>query len=386
MSYQEGNIKLNVYNVTEEDGNIKMHYKDTNKIELTVDLNDYPENDKILKIQLSEGLKYSSLQVLEVTDSSYQTEIAKTNTLYNAIKGVNTDNIKVEDNTLYTSDKTFPNSVYGEVLYEIKKEVRQLSISFNITSDLFRYYGEHIVRNGIVVEVLGENQIIGRLEKNFKLFDKETEEFKFISRSAPGYEYNKSVMASTFDPLNIKYGNYIYVANTFKFNNVNITGLPKYKNVVYELYYPEGTTFETLIDVRQNELTNISKYENIPLSNLLNDQGEFKLNELNGRVVCINYPSENKVIVVYTDNLNDTVHLSIKYKVNDIVNFVENASIILMNFYFFVNWSVFLIYFLLKNNKDYVIKGKNLVIDTMFTEYLIITGEIFSIEIGKSNE
>ena len=37
---------------------------------------------------------------------------------------------------------------------------------------------------------------------------------------------------------------------------------------------------------------------------------------------------------------------------------------------------------ILKNNKDYVIKGKNLVIDTLFTEYLIITGEIFSIEIG----
>lgn len=41
---------------------------------------------------------------------------------------------------------------------------------------------------------------------------------------------------------------------------------------------------------------------------------------------------------------------------------------------------------ILKNKKDYVIKGKNLVIDTMFTEYLIITGEIFSVEIGKVNE
>ena len=41
---------------------------------------------------------------------------------------------------------------------------------------------------------------------------------------------------------------------------------------------------------------------------------------------------------------------------------------------------------ILKNSKDYVIKGKNLVIDTMFTEYLIITGKIYSVEIGKENE
>ena len=41
---------------------------------------------------------------------------------------------------------------------------------------------------------------------------------------------------------------------------------------------------------------------------------------------------------------------------------------------------------ILKDKKDYVIKGRNLVIDTMFVEYLIITGEIFSIEIGNANE
>ena len=41
---------------------------------------------------------------------------------------------------------------------------------------------------------------------------------------------------------------------------------------------------------------------------------------------------------------------------------------------------------ILNKNKDYIIKGKNLVIDTMFTEYLIITGEIFSVEIGKTND
>ena len=39
-----------------------------------------------------------------------------------------------------------------------------------------------------------------------------------------------------------------------------------------------------------------------------------------------------------------------------------------------------------KDKKDYVIKGRNLAIDTMFAEYLIITGEIFSIEIGNANE
>ena len=41
---------------------------------------------------------------------------------------------------------------------------------------------------------------------------------------------------------------------------------------------------------------------------------------------------------------------------------------------------------ILKNKKDYVIKGNNLVINTMFFEYLIITGEILSVEIGKDNE
>lgn len=39
-----------------------------------------------------------------------------------------------------------------------------------------------------------------------------------------------------------------------------------------------------------------------------------------------------------------------------------------------------------KNNRDYTVKGKNLVIETMFLEYLIISGEINLIELGKSNE
>ena len=41
---------------------------------------------------------------------------------------------------------------------------------------------------------------------------------------------------------------------------------------------------------------------------------------------------------------------------------------------------------ILKNKKEYIFKGRNLVIDTMFKEYLIIVGNILAVEIGKANE
>ena len=38
------------------------------------------------------------------------------------------------------------------------------------------------------------------------------------------------------------------------------------------------------------------------------------------------------------------------------------------------------------SDKDYIVKGKNMVIETMFEEYLIISGEICLIELGNKNE
>ena len=39
-----------------------------------------------------------------------------------------------------------------------------------------------------------------------------------------------------------------------------------------------------------------------------------------------------------------------------------------------------------KNNKHYIIKGKKMVIETMFEEYLIISGNIYQIELEIKNE
>lgn len=39
-----------------------------------------------------------------------------------------------------------------------------------------------------------------------------------------------------------------------------------------------------------------------------------------------------------------------------------------------------------KNNIDYVVDGKNLVIETMFEEIIVISGNVRKIMLGKNNE
>lgn len=39
-----------------------------------------------------------------------------------------------------------------------------------------------------------------------------------------------------------------------------------------------------------------------------------------------------------------------------------------------------------KNNNRYIVKGKKMVIETMFEEYLIISGDIYQIELEQKDE
>ena len=318
LTYQNGNIKLNLYNALEEAGNIKLHYKDIYKLEIDVDLSNYPEGDKVLKILLNEGLRYSSLPVLEVSDSTYQTEISKTNTLYNAISEVDTSNIKVEDNYKDISNKVFPNSIYGEIYYHIKEDISHVTLNLNITSDLFRYYGEHIIENALNIEVLYDDKVINSMAKNIKLFDKDTNKtyIDMQSNLIGSYPYNKTIKAS--DGINTMYGNCLYLYNRFQENNLNTVGMPKFRKIIYELYYPVGTSFETLINNVGVEFDNIIKYEDITLDELYNSE-TYSLEKIN----VIDYKDENKIVVVTSDNTFDGKHVSIKYKVNDLSEFED---------------------------------------------------------------
>lgn len=309
LMVENNRLSINYHDLKLENDYIDLYYYDSKRIDITVNFDDVISENKKIVIKLKEGLNFTSLPVMEVTDSIYETQILPTDSLYNAIKSIDTTNLKVEDNKPYTialNYKAF-RSVYDEVIYNINSNIKSVTISLNISSDIYRYYGETNIEDAISVDAYIGNENIGSISNNIRLYNEKDNKTNFkISYVNYNNSYTTKYIRASTEEQNYSGGGYTLYLNTAYANQTGMTTLPYFKYIILTFYCPEDTIFQGVEPFNDA----IIHPNNTNINSLFDSNG----NVINNKINLIYYPEDNnKVILITKDQTFESKSFYLKY-------------------------------------------------------------------------
>lgn len=219
--------------------------------------------------------------MLSVNDSYFESEIASDDNLYSAVSSVDTPTI-IDNNSNLTN---YEKSAYGTLTYHINDNISSVKISINISLDQLRYYGAIKISDFLNISASSNNVDVGVVSKNLNEVDNVNTIFATNKYGIMGYTEKAYPNA---------YGNTIY-SGIYRRTNNNLsqytTYLPYYNKIVYTLYYPEHTTYDSIVSagVALPEGTTIDVF-----------------------------PDDRKVVVtIYKYNYRHNYGLGVRYKVDN---------------------------------------------------------------------
>lgn len=303
LMFENDKISVKYYDLKLENDYIDLYYYDSKRIDVTVNFDDVISENKKIVISLKEGLSFVSLPMLKVEDTYYQTEILPTDSLYNAIKNIDTSNLIVEDNSGKTNNIDYKTlkSIYNEVTYNINSNIKSVTLSFNISSDVYRYYGEKNIEDALKVEAYKDGNKIGDISNDFHLYDSINGTSKFI---VSYYTYKSNgitdyIKASTDEEtfFGKSYNMYLNISRNGK---SGVTTLPYYKYIIITSYLPEDTIFDILKST--NDAYNIDIIRHPDNTPYLDSNGKVKKEYINDSINLFYFPEEDNKAVLVTAN------------------------------------------------------------------------------------